>query len=236
MMLSHKILKERQRKERADHPEGLALRVHRALSWLDRSEQCSDIDGRFIFLWIAFNAAYAQNFDAVRSRRQQQLFNDFLAKLLHLDQKNIFFALIWEEFSSSVRLLLDNEFVFKPFWDYQNGELSEREWKAKFDREKRVVNKALSNQNTITILGIVLSRMYVLRNQMVHGGATWNSGINRNQIRDSCAFLAKLVPFVIEIMLDHPHTLWGDAVYPPIDSVVRSSKSADTRVLKGTNA
>ena len=31
------------------------------LSWLHRAEQCEDEDGRFIFLWIAFNAAYAQD-------------------------------------------------------------------------------------------------------------------------------------------------------------------------------
>lgn len=55
----HKELKARQRAERDSYPENLSLRVHRALSWLDRAEQDDDPDSRFIFLWIAFNAAYA---------------------------------------------------------------------------------------------------------------------------------------------------------------------------------
>ena len=50
-------LKARQRKERENHPPNLALRVHRSLSWLGRAEKTEDVDGRFIFLWIAFNAA-----------------------------------------------------------------------------------------------------------------------------------------------------------------------------------
>jgi hypothetical protein len=28
--------------------------------------------------------------------------------------------------------------------------------------------------------------------------------------------MGKLVPLVIEVMMDHPGTLWGDAVYPVV--------------------
>ena len=44
MSITHAELKERQRAERDGHSEGLALRVHRALSWLDRAEQCEDVE------------------------------------------------------------------------------------------------------------------------------------------------------------------------------------------------
>ena len=57
----HEQLKTRQRKERDAYPPNLSLRVHRALSWLDRAEQLAgDLDGQFIMLWIAFNAALAR--------------------------------------------------------------------------------------------------------------------------------------------------------------------------------
>ncbi|WOA30142.1 HEPN domain-containing protein [Alloalcanivorax xenomutans] len=59
----HHNLKTRQRQERHGYPDNLSLRVHRALSWLDRAEQEADPDSRFIFLWIAFNAAYATEID-----------------------------------------------------------------------------------------------------------------------------------------------------------------------------
>lgn len=53
--------------------------------------------------------------------------------------------------------------------------------------------------------------------QLVHGGATWNSGVNREQVRDSVTLIGKLVPLVILTMMDNPDTLWGDAAYPVVD-------------------
>ena len=57
----------------------------------------------------------------------------------------------------------------------------------------------------------------MLRNQLVHGGATWNGQVNRDQMRDGAAILAFLVPVFVDIMLDHAHEDWGDAFYPVIE-------------------
>ena len=61
------------------------------------------------------------------------------------------------------------------------------------------------------------SHLYTLRNQLMHGGATWNGGVNRDQLRDCTSLMAKLVPVVIALMMDHPQTIWGEAVYPVVD-------------------
>jgi hypothetical protein len=76
----------------------------------------------------------------------------------------------------------------------------------------------MAGHHTTTVLSIILSRMYTLRNQLIHGGATWNGSVNRDQLRDCSAFLGKLVPFVIKLMMDNPDTLWGDACYPVVAS------------------
>ena len=56
-MLNYSQLKNRHRQLREQAPTNLTLRVHRALSWLQRAEMAEDEDGQFIFLWIACNAA-----------------------------------------------------------------------------------------------------------------------------------------------------------------------------------
>lgn len=59
-VIVHATLKAKQRAIRDGFPETMGLRVHRAISWVGRAEDCGDDhDARFIFLWIAFNAAYA---------------------------------------------------------------------------------------------------------------------------------------------------------------------------------
>ncbi len=218
MNLGHDALKARQRRERGEHPEGLALRVHRALSWLHAAEQSSDEDGRLIFLWIAFNAAYANDFGDRERPQERELFEKFLGKLVELDRDDTLYNLIWSEFSGSIRLLLDNRFVFQPFWDFHNGKLAEPEWQADFKQANDAARHALGSKNTLKILSIVLSRMYTLRNQLIHGGATWQGAVNRDQLRDCSAFLGKLVPYVIRLMMDHPNTLWGRACYPVVEA------------------
>jgi len=216
-MLDHETLKKKQREERDSHSEGLALRVHRALSWLNRAEQCEDVDGRFIFLWIAFNAAYAQEIGDQRRANERRVFGRFLKKLVDLDKHDVLYELIWSEFPKSIRLLLDNHYLYQPFWDFQNGKLEdESQWRASFTRAKGAANRALGKHDTRAVLAIVLDRMYTLRNQLIHGGATWNSTVNREQLRDCSAFLGKLVPYVILLMLDNPNTVWGDACYPVV--------------------
>jgi hypothetical protein len=48
----------------------------------------------------------------------------------------------------------------------------------------------------------------------MHGGATWNSQTNRQQLKDGVKILGKLVPAIIEVMMRHPEKMWGDACYP----------------------
>ena len=103
-------------------------------------------------------------------------------------------------------MLLDNKFVFQDFWNFQNGSLPEEEWKRRFAAAKKAAKSALAARDTVTVLAIVLSRIYTLRNQLVHGGATWNGSVNREQMRDCVNLMGKLVPLVIEVMMDHPGT------------------------------
>lgn len=217
--MDHKALKSRQRAERDTYPSNLSLRVHRALSWLGRAEQLAeDQDGQFIFLWIAFNAAYATEIEEDSGLSEQVAFRRFLEKLLLLDSQKRLEALVWTEFTGSIRVLLDNQYVFEDFWRFQNGSLDESQWKRNFAKAKGAAHAALAGRRTEVVLGIVLSRIYTLRNQLMHGGATWNSGVNRDQLRDCVGFMGKLVPLLIEIMMDNPATLWGAACYPVVST------------------
>lgn len=208
----HHNLKTRQRRERHGYPDNLSLRVHRALSWRYRAEQETDADSRFIFLWIAFNAAYATEIDDREGLSEQSTFNAFLENLQSLDSNHRLNKLVWDAYPDAIRVLLDNSYVFSCLWDHHKGQKSEDQWKQSFESAKKAANHALAQQDTPRLLAIVLSRIYTLRNQIVHGGATWNSSVNRDQVRDCVNFMGELVPAVIEIMMDGPNTLWGKRV------------------------
>ena len=212
----HATLKERHRTTREGMQTSLNLRIHRALSWLQRAAQCDDVDGRFVFLWIAFNAAYAQEIPHHQRLSEQETFQAFLQKLHGLDREKQLDSLVWKEFSGPVRILLDNPYVFESFWDFHRGLITEADWQARFTRGKQRAHKLLAQGHTPELLALVFQRIYTLRNQLMHGGATWNSMVNRAQLQDCVNLMSKLVPVVIEIMLNGSDTIWGDACYPVV--------------------
>lgn len=211
-------LKKRHRRERDSYPQSLSLRVHRALSWLNKAEQCKDYDSQFIFLWIAFNAAYAQDFEYKQDFGERGLYQEFMAKIEHLDTSKKLSEIVWSQYSTSIRLILNNEFILQAFWRFQSGQITEDKWKQEQSNAKVAANSALASGDTTTVLSIVFSRLYTLRNQMLHGGATYNSQKNREQLRDCTSLLSNIVPTVIELMMDGAHELWGDAVYPLVQA------------------
>ena len=219
MQATHAILKERHRNIRDGMPEALNLRIHRSLSWLHRASQCQDdVDARFIFLWIAFNAAYAQEIPRSMHLSQQESFRSFLRKLDGLDTGKQLHTLVWNTFSGPIRVLLDNPYVFESFWSHQRGEIDAATWQERFAAGKRKAAILLAQSQTPELLGLVFQRIYTLRNQLVHGGATWNGSVNRVQLQDCVNLMGKLVPVLIAIMLESADSLWGDACYPVIKS------------------
>jgi len=216
--LDYNHLKEKHRKLREGFPQALSLRTHRALSWVQRSEKADeDLDAQFIFLWISFNSAYAHEIQDIRTFSERRTQLNFIHRLIDSDKNNLLYKLIWKEFSKSIRQLINNQYVYHPFWEFQRGSITEEQWKKYFESDKAVAQKALSKMNTKKILAIILDRLYVLRNQLLHGGATWNGKVNRDQVRDGTSIMRNLVPVIIHIMLEGSNELWGDAAFPVID-------------------
>ena len=95
----------------------------------------------------------------------------------------------------------------------QPGSSSAR-WEASVDASRKLALHALMEKKTGVVLSIVLDRLYVLRNQLVHGGATWNSAANRQQVRDGAAILMAVVPVVVDILIDAADGEFGAVAYP----------------------
>ena len=99
-MNTFSTLKQRHRLERDKSPTSLALRTLRALSgliqWLNKAEQCEDDDSKFTFLWIAFNSAYAQDFEQKVNYGERGLYQEFLNRLVDLDPDCVFPCVVSE--------------------------------------------------------------------------------------------------------------------------------------------
>jgi hypothetical protein len=220
-------------------------RLRRAESWLERSrktgadaEQADSSEDKaalvceqFIFLWISFNAAYGRelldNNNGYRNPKETGKFNAgkfnaFLKEIIKLDTDGEIESILWNTYSGPVRVLLDNRYVFGPFWDWVRGVPSREGWEKRFTRSKSSANRALGRRNVQRVLKEVFSRLYELRNQIFHGGVTIASGWGQSQIMDGSRIMASLIPKILEIMRadieENPNSeRWGKVAYPRIN-------------------
>lgn len=198
-------------------------RMRRADSWLRRSEVAKDDTEKFIFLWIAFNAAYGQgslSSDSDPQPAERERFKNFLRAALDSDDGKTLEKVLWRTCSRSVRRLLRNPYVFAPFWYEVQGLPTGRNWKKNFDSLNESVDRA-KDKDAHYVLGEVFLRLYTLRNQILHGGATFGIGWGQRQVKDGRKIMASLVPAILDIMRTDigkkpDSDIWGMVLYPRI--------------------
>ena len=217
-----------------------ADRIRRAYSWLERSERArrerekagpkADTGlacEQFMFLWVAFNAAYGRQLideDAEKERgSESDRFIRFLREIVERDEAGIIENVLWKKFSGPVRNLVENMYVFEPFWEWVRGSARGEKWEERFNTRKRQALHCLHhmtrNRGTVVILlDIVFRQLYALRNQAFHGGMTFATGWGR----DGSNIMAALVPAILDIMRadieKNPDSgVWGKVAYPRIN-------------------
>jgi hypothetical protein len=145
-----------------------------------------------------------------------------LAKILERDSHQAIKTILWETYSDAVRALLKNQYVFSLFWDSVRGSNNSLNWKDTFDKRNKNVFSALGKDDIHTVLKEVFARLYVLRNQLFHGSATFATGWGRSQVRNGSRIMASLVPEILKIMQSdiekHPDSdAWGTVAFPRVD-------------------
>ncbi len=230
--LSPKIEYLKARIDAWDDDSRLKLRLHRAVSWLRRGNGERDTDAKYIFLWIAFNAAYAveRNVSSDAQRRES-----YLNLLVPLDKNNRIYGLLAKQLRAPVKSIMENVYLYRGFWDsLTERDFNWQEWPNRtwFERDSAFVTERLAYRppagslqaqlrpnalvptDVAGILHKLFDRLNVLRNQLMHGCATQHGTLNRRQVDAGAAVLGPLVHLFLDIMVDNPGKEWGAPAYP----------------------
>ena len=198
-----------------------SIRLRRALSWLETGQtlhEREDFDGAFIFYWISFNSMYSIRPPLNNPPSDTSQYIDFFKNLLEYDSESTIYNALWSVFSGAIRTLVQNKYVFSPFWEYQTSG-SPEDWEIQLERSQVRAVAALRSKRknkTLELLEIVFDRLYTLRNQLIHGSATYQGSVNREQVKDGASILVYLVPRFVELILEHSDHDWGEVIYPAI--------------------
>ncbi|MEY2970250.1 MAG: hypothetical protein RLZZ599_623, partial [Bacteroidota bacterium] len=135
----------------------------------------------------------------------------------NIDSKDRIYELFWNKYPGVIRILLDNQFIYYNYWQHLRG--LRKDWKTDFERENQKAFRLLQDPNrSVELISIVMNRLYVMRNQLMHGGATYQSSVNRDQIRDCANFMSQLLPIIIELMIENSEEAWGEIYFPVVDA------------------
>lgn len=199
----------------------MRTRIHRSLSWLKRSESQEDVEGRFISLWVAFNAAYGYLDDFGLSAADHASFLEFLEKVVLADTEDRIRPVLFERFQA-IRNLSGNQYLYNHFWS------NVPDWRDRFDRENSYLCSAIGRisirnetvdhkKYVVGVLSITFRRLYVLRCQIFHGGATCGSRYNRLQLHGAVDLMSRVIPAMLAVMIDVGDDLGlGPIAFPAI--------------------
>lgn len=221
--INHNYLKEKQSAINSGSvklPFNLDVKVRRALSWMKQAEDIEDSnsDNRFLFYWIGFNALYSSKIeDSGTHTNEHFIYRRYFEKLLKADKKKRIYNMVWGQMKPQFRQLITNKYLFGYFWKFHNDELEHKSWDQIFQSLNKQFEKNLKHDQVPEALADVFSRLYVLRNQIIHGGSTWGGDRNRNQVKICSKVISVMVPLMVDIMLDSPEVDWGNLHYPVLD-------------------
>ena len=189
------------------------IRIHRALSWLEAAEQAHSIDLAFISSWIGFNALYSSSEIDNPKQESKKIWN-FIRELSNLDHGNLLWSLLCFENPVLAKRIVANELLFINFWNSMHN--YEDSWEDSFFYSNQEIQSFLKDKNIAKYVSAIMQRIYLLRNQLIHGGATHQGRMNRVQVEDCKTLVMKLLPCMISIMMKYPKKNWGELCYPPL--------------------
>ena len=132
-----------------------------------------------------------------------------LADIVKADQQGRIAAFL-RECQIDVMDLVDNRYLFKPFW------LGLPDADNRLAQQRRRILRELQVGGTTAILQELFERLYVLRSQIFHGAATAESKLNRDAVERGARTLGPLVSLIVQTVIEAgAETDWGDICFPP---------------------
>lgn len=202
----------------AGQHEAICIRLHRCWSWLQRLEELDEAgigvdDARLIYGWIALNSLYGR-WDAEKREPVSDLysFGQFLGRIVEADADDQLETLLLEH-RDLVKAIVGDEYLSKHFW--QDPSVEEAR---KAQGHARKLGSLYYEKRYISILDMVLKRVYLARCQLVHGAATHGGKLNREAVARCASFVGLFLAAASLVIIDHAwEGDWDGLCYPPMN-------------------
>ena len=196
--------------------ESFRVRLHRSLSWAQQMETHQEedrVDEAFLCSWIALNALFARwDDDLQQCLPERQSMQRLIDQCLILDQDRILLKCL-QDLHWHIEQLLSNKYLDTRFWRELDQDKNEHQAD---DFSKRYEFFLRKGQGVL--LSQTLLKVYLMRNQLMHGAATYNSDMNRHTLLLCSHIVDQLLRRFLFLLTDgyKPSIDLGGLPYPPV--------------------
>ena len=194
------------------------VRLQRMQLWLDRAD-AADKDSnlkskdkgavRFIFYWIAFEAAFeTQN----RNLNRKNLMKRFIKTVVNKDEPRFNKLLNCEEVYQDSVKLLKLRATHEGFWQQLPDAKTHEAWKQLFDKEI----KEFPCRDSLGRLCVIFNRLRVVRRQIFHGASSIDMSRGKPQVEVSLRILSIVIPAFKRVMEANKDNDWKSVPYPRV--------------------
>jgi len=199
--------------------EGIRIRMHRALTWLEFAERCDgtrDLDARLVAQWISLNSLYGQwdvrSGSPMADRESLRLFT---THIFSHDHDKLLASVLVANTKLAVSLFEDR-YLCKHIWEHPTAPKARDRGRTPL-HAGHAARELLREGQHAAFLERLLSRVHFVRNQLVHGGSSYNGALNRTAVRRASVMMEHLLGCFLQILMEHGYVDdWGDLCYPPI--------------------
>lgn len=204
--------------------QGLLDRIQRADSWIQAAAglKPEQLHEAFIFLYIAFNCLYGRRkYEGDQAQIEEDL-DVFFSKILAMHRKDVQEGgTILKDALGACRqdgaVLIRDRFLVNRYW---RGAQPPAALQTKLNKDAIGALEALADGDYQEFLSLVFHRISVLRNQVMHGCATYGArSYGRASLAKALRVLRLLVPAFYELSRRYGHELaWDPIPYPRLGS------------------
>lgn len=204
--------------------QGLLDRLQRADSWIQAASglEPDQLHEAFIFLYIAFNCLYGRRkYEGDETQIEEDL-DAFFSKILAMHGTDVQHGgTILKDALTTCRqdgaVLIRDRFLVNRYW---RGTQPPAALQAKLNKEALGALEALVDSAYREFLSLVFRRISVLRNQVMHGCATYGArSYGRASLTKALRVLRALVPAFYQLVRRYGHdVVWDPIPYPRLGS------------------
>ena len=202
-------------------------RIRRMNTWISEAETRSDEEEahiRFLFYWIAYEAAYHMNETGESKGGHRKERQSLHQRLAHHDRG--WLQSILRAQKDDIDRILDLRQAHPSFWKRWRedaGVGTDKEWESVFRKRVGLAMKRLDEamrsgikREVAGTLNDLFDNLNVVRNQIVHGGSAGPDSQGRTQARMGAKLLSAFVPCFRDIIEFNIREDWGEPPFPRV--------------------